>query len=104
LVNSLQISGNLAEPDFKISGRAIAGKVGSAVGLGLLLAPLTGGLSLAGGMVAGFFAGDLLESWLADEHPYQTAMNDGAPSKEEDPKWMNFPIEVLSQALFENKE
>ena len=104
LVNSLQISGNLAEPDFKISGRAIASKVGSAVGLGLLLSPLTGGLSLAGGMVAGFFAGDLLESWLADEHPYQTAMNQGAPEQEGDPKWMNFPIEVLSQTLFENKE
>ncbi|MBR3510622.1 MAG: AsmA family protein [Alphaproteobacteria bacterium] len=103
LVNALQISGNLAEPDFKISGKAIAGKVGSAVGLGLLLAPLTGGLSLAGGMVAGFFAGDLLESWLADDHPYQTAMKEGAPSKEDDPKWMNFPIEVLSHTLFETK-
>ena len=104
LINALQISGNLAEPDFKLSGKAIAGKVGSAVGLGLLLAPLTGGLSIVGGAVAGFFAGDLLESWLADEHPYQTAMKEGAPAQEEDPRWMNLPIEVLSQTLFEKKE
>lgn len=104
LVNALQISGNLAEPDFKLNGKAIAGKVGSAVGLGLLLAPLTGGLSLAGGVVAGFFAGDLLESWLADEHPYQTAMEKGAPEKDNDPRWMNLPVEVLVQTVFETKE
>ena len=101
LINALQISGNLAEPDFKLSGKAIAGKVGSAVGLGLLLAPLTGGLSIVGGAVAGFFAGDLLESWLADDHPYQTAIKEGAPSQDDDPRWMNLPIEVLSQTLFE---
>ena len=48
LVNAMEISGNLAEPDFKINGAAVAGKVGSAVGIGLLLSPLTGGLSIAG--------------------------------------------------------
>ena len=75
LVNALQISGILAEPDFKINGAAVVGKVGSAVGLGLLLSPLTGGLSIAGGLVAGLLAGDLLEGWLADDHPYKQHWN-----------------------------
>ena len=103
LVNSLQISGNLAEPDFKISGAAVAGKVGSAFGLGLLLAPITGGLSVAGGIVAGLLAGDLIENWLADDKPYKTALKTGAPLKREDPEWMHNPIEVLSQPLFDSK-
>ncbi len=99
LVNSLQISGNLAEPDFKINGAAIAGKVGSAVGLGLLLSPLTGGLSLAGGLVAGLLAGDLLEGWLADDHPYNTAMERGAPIKRDDPEWFRFSAKELGEPL-----
>lgn len=102
LVNALQISGNLAEPDFKISGGAIAGKVGSAVGLGLLLSPLTGGLSIAGGLVAGLLAGDLLEGWLADDNPYKTAMEKGAPPKRDDPQWFRQSIDDLAKPLFEN--
>ena len=100
LVNAMQISGNLAEPDFKISGAAVAGKVGSAVGIGLLLSPLTGGLSIAGGLLAGVLAGDLLEGWLADDNPYRTAKEKGAPRKREDPDWMNQPVEILSNSLF----
>ena len=98
-MNALQISGNLAEPDFKISGGALVGKVGSAVGLGLLLAPLTGGLSIAGGFVAGLLAGDLLENWLADDHPYKTAKKKGAPSKRGDPDWFNKPIASLQNLV-----
>lgn len=104
LVNALQITGNLAEPNFKISGAAVAGKVGSAVGIGLLLSPLTGGLSLAGGLIAGVLAGDLLEGWLADEHPSKTAKKIGAPLKREDPDWMRQPVEILSSSLFDIKE
>ena len=100
LVNAMQISGNLAEPDFKISSAAVAGKVGSAVGIGLLLSPLTGGLSIAGGLLAGVLAGDLLEGWLADDNPYKTAMNSGAPRKHDDPDWMNQPVQELSHSLF----
>jgi len=100
LVNAMQISGNLAEPDFKISGAAVAGKVGSAVGIGLLLSPLTGGLSIAGGLLAGVLAGDLLEGWLADDNPYRTAKEKGAPRKREDPDWMNQPVGILSNSLF----
>lgn len=102
-VNALQITGNLAEPDIKISGGAIAGKVGSAVGLGLLLAPLTGGLSIAAGAVAGLIAGDLLESWLADEHPTKTAKKQGAHIKHGDPDWFKQPIRVLAAPLLESK-
>lgn len=100
LVNSMQISGNLAEPDFKINGAAVAGKVGSAVGIGLLLSPLTGGLSIAGGLLAGVLAGDLLEGWLADDHPYETAKKSGAQRKREDPDWMRQPVQILSNSLF----
>jgi hypothetical protein len=104
LVNALQISGNLAEPDFKISGAAVAGKVGSAVGIGLLLSPLTGGLSIAGGLLAGVLAGDLLEGWLADEHPYKTAQKSGAPYKRADPDWLRRPVKELSNSLSKTKE
>ena len=103
LVNAMQITGNLAEPDFKISGAAVAEKVGSAVGIGLLLSPLTGGLSIAGGLVAGLLAGDLLEGWLADDNPYKTAQNKGAPRKRGDPEWMNKPIKTLTQEFFETQ-
>lgn len=103
LVNALQITGNLAEPDFKINGTAVAEKVGSAVGIGLLLSPLTGGLSIAGGVIAGLLAGDLLESWLADDNPYKTARDKGAPVKKDDPEWMKQPVKVLVQKFFETK-
>ncbi len=103
LVNAMEISGNLAEPDFKINGAAVAGKVGSAVGIGLLLSPLTGGLSIAGGLVVGLLAGDLIESWLADDEPYKTARKKGAPRRHGDPDWMNKPIKVLIQEFFETR-
>ncbi len=103
LVNAMQITGNLAEPDFKINGAAVVEKVGSAVGIGLLLSPLTGGLSIAGGLVAGLFAGDLIEGWLADDNPYKTAKKKGAPRKRDDPEWMDVPIKKLVQDFFEIK-
>jgi hypothetical protein len=86
-----------------VSGAAVAGKVGSAVGIGLLLSPLTGGLSIAGGLIAGVLAGDLLEGWLADDHPYQTAQKSGAPYKREDPDWLRQPVKILSNSIFEEK-
>ena len=101
LVNALQITGNLAEPDFKLNSGALVGKVGSAVGLGLLLAPLTGGLSIAGGFLAGLLAGDLLEGWLADDHPYKTAMKKGAPLKKGDPEWFKVSMfDLIDKMLY----
>ncbi len=97
VVNSMEITGNLAEPDIRISGAAVAGKVASATGLGLLLAPLTGGIGLVAGAGVGLLAGDLLENWLADDHPCETAMEEGAPAMRGDPEWLNLPITELQK-------
>ena len=95
LVNTMEITGNLAEPDVRISGAAVAGKVASATGLGLLLAPFTGGIGLVAGAGVGLLAGDLLENWLADDEPCKTAMRRGAPAMRGDAAWLNTPIEEL---------
>jgi len=95
VVNSMEFSGNLAEPDIKISGAAVAGKVASATGIGLLLAPFTGGIGLVAGAGVGLLAGDLLENWLADDHPCETAMKRGAPANKQDPYWLNLPVNDL---------
>ena len=103
VMNSVEISGNLAEPDIKISGAAVAGKVASATGIGLLLAPFTGGISLAAGAGIGLLAGDLLENWLADDHPCKTALERGAPDWRHDPEWLGAPVEDLIGTIM-NKE
>jgi len=103
VVNTITITGNLAEPDIRISGAAIAGKALSATGLGLLLAPLTGGLGLVAGAGVGLLAGDLLENWLADSHPCETALNKGAPAKRDDPDWLNLPVADLANGVINPK-
>ena len=107
VVNSIELSGNLAEPDIKVSGAAVASKVASATGIGLLLAPLTGGLSLVAGAGIGLVAGDLLENWLADSHPCETALERGAPLYREDPEWLGTDVSELIGTVLkpvENKE
>ena len=99
VVNTVEIVGNLAEPDIKINGAALTGKVVSATGLGLLLVPLTGGVSF----VAGVLAGGLLENWLADSTPCDTALNKGAPEQDGDPAWMNTPLPELVEPMLKNK-
>lgn len=99
VINSIEFSGNLAEPDIRISGSAVAGKVASATGIGLLLAPFTGGIGLVAGAGIGWLAGDLIENWLADDHPCKTAMNKGAPAKKDDPDWLNAPMAELVSSL-----
>lgn len=99
VVNSIELTGSLAEPEIKISGAAVAGKVASATGLGLLLAPFTGGIGLVAGAGVGLLAGDLLENWLADTHPCETAMARGAPSYEGDPEWMDDNLQDLTVAV-----
>ena len=95
VVNSMEITGSLAEPAIQISGAAVAGKVASATGIGLLLAPFTGGIGLVAGAGVGLLAGDLLENWLADDNPCETALEKGAPSRRGDPEWMNTPVTDL---------
>ncbi len=99
VVNTITISGNLAEPDIKISGAAVAGKALSATGLGLLLAPFTGGLGLVAGAGVGLLAGDLLENWLADEHPCKTALKKGAPPRRGDPEWLDESVLDLANGV-----
>lgn len=99
VVNTIAISGNLAEPDIKISGAAVAGKALSATGLGLLLAPFTGGLGLVAGAGVGLLAGDLLENWLADDHPCKTALKKGAPTHRHDPEWFDTPALDLANGV-----
>ncbi|MBR2286358.1 MAG: AsmA family protein [Alphaproteobacteria bacterium] len=100
VVNSVEITGNLAEPDVRVSGLSVAGKVASATGIGLLLAPFTGGISLVAGAGLGLVAGDLLENWLADDEPCKTAMKHGAPSRRDDPGWLNMPMSELVDGVF----
>lgn len=102
VVNSIEFTGNLAEPDIKISGAAVAGKVASATGIGLLLAPFTGGIGLVAGAGVGLLAGDLLENWLADDHPCETAMEKGAPARRNDPEWLNLPMAELLNGILNN--
>lgn len=100
VVNTVEIVGNLAEPDIKINGAAMAGKVVSATGLGLLLSPFTGGVSI----VAGLLAGGLLENWLADSEPCKTALKHGAPEQDGDPEWMSLPVQDLANQMIKVKE
>ena len=95
VVNSIELTGSLAEPGVRISGAAVAGKVASATGLGLLLAPFTGGIGLVAGTGIGLVAGDLLENWLADGNPCKTAMKRGAPLNRDDPEWMGHNMAEL---------
>ena len=99
VVNSIEITDNLAEPTVQISGAAVAGKVASATGIGLLLAPFTGGIGLVAGVGVGLLAGDLLENWLADSNPCETAMKRGAPAQRDDPEWLNVPVGDLVNGI-----
>lgn len=102
VVNSIELSGSLAEPGISISGAAVASKVASATGIGLLLAPFTGGIGLVAGAGVGWLAGDLLENWLADVHPCETAMKRGAPMMRGDPEWMEKPVAELVDGILKN--
>ncbi len=100
VVNSIEFTGNLAEPDININGAALAGKVASATGIGLLLAPFTGGLSLLAGAGVGLLAGDLLENWLADPHPCETALKRGGVVLRGDADWLGTPVVDLVDIIF----
>ena len=100
VVNTVEIVGNLAEPDIQINGAALTGKVVSATGIGLLLMPFTGGMSF----VAGLFAGGLLENWLSDSEPCKTALKKGVSDEDNDPEWMGLPVKDLANQMIKVKE
>ena len=95
VINSIVFSGNMAEPDLKINRSAIVNKAVTATGLGLILAPFTGGLSIAAGAGVGFLTSDLLANWLADDQPCRTALEKGAPAQKGDLEFLNRPVEQL---------
>lgn len=100
IVNAMEFTGNMAEPDFRINGRNLAGRALTATGIGLLLAPFTGGLSLVAGAGVGFLAGDLLTNWLADDNPCRTASSErGAPSIKGDPEFLGRPVSELIEEM-----
>ena len=51
------------------------------------------------GAGVGLLAGDLLENWLADDHPCETALNEGAPVRRDDPEWLSVPAKDLADAV-----
>jgi hypothetical protein len=103
VVNSLEITGNLAEPDVRVSGTKLVSKVVTATGIGLFLAPFTGGLSLVAGAGVGLLGVDLLESWVADSMPCHTAREQGAPSESGDPEFMRRPVKELVEEMINSE-
>jgi len=95
VVNSMEFEGDMAEPDLKVNSGAIAGRALAATGVGLLLAPFTGGVSLVAGAGLGFLTSDLLSNWLADDHPCRTALESGAPVQKGDPEFLKRPVSEL---------
>ncbi len=100
ILSAIEFSGNLAEPDIKLNNKEIISRTATTAGIGMLvLAPFTGGLSIAVGAGAGFLAGDLLNNWLSDEHPCETALNKGVTIKGSDPAFMNRSLEELTREV-----
>ena len=103
-INSVEFVGNLAEPSISVNENAIIGKAVSATGIGLLLAPFTGGLSFIAGAGVGFLAGDILENWLSDDHPCKTAKQpESAPLRPDDPDILKKSPADLADAMFRGK-
>jgi hypothetical protein len=99
VINSIEFSGSIAEPNRKINRSAVVNRAVAATGMGLILAPFTGGLSIAAGAGVGLLTSDLLSNWLADDHPCQTALERGAPAQRGDPEFLNRPVELLVEEM-----
>lgn len=95
IVNSIVFSGNLSEPDIKINSGSVATKIVSSAGIGFLLSPFTAGMSIIAGAGIGFLAGSVIENWLSDSSPCETAVQNGTKVKEGDPDWLDLPINYL---------
>lgn len=95
IINSIVFSGNLSEPDIKINGSNVATKIVSSAGIGFLLSPFTAGMSIIAGAGIGFLAGSVIENWLSDSSPCETAVNSGTKIKDGDPDWLDLPVSYL---------
>lgn len=101
IVNAMELSGSMAEPDLKLNSASLVQRAATATGIGLFLAPFTGGLSLIAGAGVGLLAGDLVTNWLSDSDPCQTAFNSGAPAAKNDPAWMSRPLADLVDGMLQ---
>jgi uncharacterized protein involved in outer membrane biogenesis len=102
VINFVEFADNLAEPTIKVNGSALASRAITAVGLGILLTPFTGGLGLLAGAGLGYVYSEMLDNWLADEHPCKTATRSGAPAAKGDPDWLNMPVSELVGTMIKN--
>ncbi|MCL2737485.1 MAG: AsmA family protein [Alphaproteobacteria bacterium] len=100
VVNSMEVRGNLAEPDLRVSRGTVVNRAVTATGIGLVLAPFTGGLSIPAGAAVGLLASDILTNWLADDTPCRTAIERGAPSRRGDPEFMRRPLSENVNEMF----
>jgi hypothetical protein len=46
----------------------------------------------------------LLENWLADSHPCETALERGAPLYRDDPEWLGEPVSELINTVIKTGE
>ena len=98
-----------AEISFKQSGDQLVVSSGRAV-FRLPTLPAENFPAMAGSNLTTKFqmtTGDLLENWLADAHPCETALKKGAPSYSEDPEWMATDVSELIGTVLnpvDNKE
>ena len=95
IINSIVFSGNLSEPDIKINGNNVVTKIVSSAGIGFLLSPFTAGMSIIAGAGIGFLAGSVIENWLSDSSPCETAIKKGTKLEDKDPDWLNLPVSYL---------
>lgn len=96
VANSMEFIGNMAEPDLSLNGKAVAGKLATAAGVGIAVSALTGGIGLLVGAGAGLIGSDMIQNWWEDENPCRYALKDGAPkSIRGDPEFMSQPIDRL---------
>lgn len=97
VVKSLELSGNLAEPELKLNRSAALNKIVTATAIGLAVGALTGGIGLLVGAGVGLVSGDVVDNWSADEKPCRTALAGGAPpSRRGDPDFMKMPVARLA--------
>ncbi|MDR1027318.1 MAG: AsmA family protein [Rickettsiales bacterium] len=98
--NTMEFGGNLAEPDLRIGGAALAedaAAVGAGAAVGAVLGPVGAGV----GAGVGWLGSKILGAWLADETPCRTALGSGAPSSHRrDPEFMKHdPAELAREFL-----
>jgi hypothetical protein len=98
VINSLELSGNIAEPKLALNQKVLD-KIATAASLGIAVGALTGGIGMLVGAGIGLVGGDVVTNWTEDGNPCQTALKDGAPeSRRGDPDFLGQPINQLVES------